>query len=834
MNNGQRQTLKQQQKLSPQQLQLMRLIQVPVVALEQILKEEVEKNPMLEITSDNGAFVESLPTTSTPDSNNNESEDTLDDDYGYRERQEMDRNQDPHQTNFISQQSFGDLLLDQLSLHNLTHRQMLIAQEIVGSIDDSGYMERSIELIANDLAFTQGIEVEPDEVQEVLNHVHQLDPAGIGARNLQECLSIQLHRIDAPQPDVLLAADIIDNFFDQFAKHNYDRIIEQLQITEDQLQSAIDSIRRLNPKPGMGESVESHANYIIPDFVVTRANGKLDLIITDSYLPQLQFSNYYQQMLTDLTSRSHLSPHDDETLNFLRSNNENANLFVEALNQRHATMAVVMKEILRIQRQFFLSGDPADKVPLLQKTLAENTGFDISTISRVVNSKYVQTEFGTFLLKECFSQSIKNDQDEDVSTEAVRTMLQEIVDSENKAKPYSDDALATLLKSKGIAIARRTVAKYRDILGIPSARQRRLLKSLALALMLALPMLTWAQTPQKESYYDSLLNARIREGQVQARQSKDTTKGTKSKGRGKDKNKPTKSNLAETALEIHDPEPAPTAIDTALAEGDELIDVMYDKSLPAPGALWYGANISGAHVRMGSLSMDSLPDELSIQLIKGSEKFAFPVKNIITSPYGWRWNRPHRGVDIRLKMGEPVHAAFNGVVRIARPMGAYGNLVVIRHYNGLETVYGHLSQIKVKPMQIVVAGQVIGLGGSTGRSTGPHLHFEVRFQYEAFDPEWILDFSNYSLRTRRLYLDKTYFGIRAPRAGEETNYKADKSIVPEEQARINQPTKPVYATLKKGETLAEFAKRNYSTVDKINALNPDMGVPKTGAKLRVR
>ena len=261
---------------------------------------------------------------------------------------------------------------------------------------------------------------------------------------------------------------------------------------------------------------------------------------------------------------------------------------------------------------------------------------------------------------------------------------------------------------------------------------------------------------------------------------------------------------------------------------------MYNSTLPPPSALWYGRNLSGSHVRLVDLSMDSLPDEISIRLLKDNEKFCFPVKNIITSPYGWRWNRPHRGVDIRLRMGEPVHAAFNGVVRIARPMGAYGNLVVIRHYNGLETVYGHLSRINVKPLQVVAAGQVVGLGGSTGRSTGPHLHFEVRFQYEPFDPEWILDFSNYTLRTRKLYLDKTYFGIRKPNKHEDLVYKADKSIVPEEADRKARSNKPVYATMRKGETLEEMAKRNYTTVEKLRALNPDISKFKSGTRLRVR
>lgn len=832
MNNSQRQLLKQQQKLSPQQLQLMQLIQLPITALEQRLKEELEKNPLLEVNSSDAGFTESLPEAASPNAAADEGVDTEDDDYSYRERQERDRNLDPRQPVFISEGSFGDHLIDQLHLRDLTPRQFLIAQELVGSLDDSGYIERSVELIANDLAFTQGMEVSPAEVTEVLSLVQQLDPPGIAARNLQECLSLQLHRIEPPSTELRCAQQVVDNCFDDFAKHNYEKIKEKLGITDELFVSAIDIIRNLNPKPGMGGAEVSQSQYIIPDFIVSRNEGKLTLVLADSYLPGLQFNDYYQQMLSSLAAKANPTRDEKETLGFLQANNDNAVMLVQSLSQRHDTMLRVMQAILAAQRPFFLSGDMADLKPLLQKDIAEVTGYDISTISRVVNSKYVQTEFGTFLLKDCFSQAIINTQGEEVATEAVRQALQEAVDNEDKSAPLSDDALADILKEKGFPVARRTVAKYRSLLGIPVARQRRMLPLLLFAIMMAFSTLGFAQQP-KESYFDSLLNARIREGQINARKASVANDDrTSSKGKTGKKGQKNTPNIG--ALEIHEPEPEPTAIDTVLALGDELINVMYDASLPAPSALWYGRHFSGAHVRMANMSMDSLPDEISIQLLKDNEKFCFPVKNVKTSPYGWRWNRPHRGVDIRLKTGDPVHAAFNGVVRIARSMGGYGNLVVLRHYNGLETVYGHLSKINVKPMQVVVAGQVIGLGGSTGHSTGPHLHFEVRFQYEAFDPEWLLDFSNYTLRTRRLYLDKTYFGIRKPRDGEDVNYKADKSIVPEELAKPKGPTKPVYATLRKGETLEDFAKRNYTTTDKLSKLNPEMGKPKPNTRLRVR
>lgn len=250
--------------------------------------------------------------------------------------------------------------------------------------------------------------------------------------------------------------------------------------------------------------------------------------------------------------------------------------------------------------------------------------------------------------------------------------------------------------------------------------------------------------------------------------------------------------------------------------------------------LFYHDNFSGAAVKLRNLSMDSLPDEVNIRVIRDSSEFYFPMKNILTSSYGWRpkFNRAHRGVDILLRTGDPIRACFPGVVRIARPMGGYGNVVVIRHQNGLETVYGHMSKILVKPRQIVKAGEVIGLGGSTGNSTGPHLHFEVRFQYEPFDPEWLLDFSNYTLRTRRLHLDKTYFGISVPKGNKRPIFKADKSIIKEAPIRTQQ--REIYHTVKPEDTLKLIAMQHSTTVEKIQELNPGLKKVKTGMRIRVR
>lgn len=276
--------------------------------------------------------------------------------------------------------------------------------------------------------------------------------------------------------------------------------------------------------------------------------------------------------------------------------------------------------------------------------------------------------------------------------------------------------------------------------------------------------------------------------------------------------------------------PDTVKVDSSLMRADDAIDMFYDIATPAPANLWYGNNFSSKRVRVRTLPLDSLPDEVNIRLARTDSEFCFPVKGKINSPYGWRWERAHRGVDINLNTGDPVHAAFNGVVRIACPMGGYGNVIVIRHYNGLETVYGHLSKIKVKPRQIVKAGEVIGLGGSTGHSTGPHLHFEVRFQYETFDPEWILDFKNYTLRTHNLKLNKTYFGVTRPRANCTVAYKADASYVKERSAR----RKGVYYTIQSHDSWECIAIRFSTTVEDIKKMNPDVSRPVEGTRIKVR
>ena len=344
---------------------------------------------------------------------------------------------------------------------------------------------------------------------------------------------------------------------------------------------------------------------------------------------------------------------------------------------------------------------------------------------------------------------------EEVAVETIKQCLSDAIAAEDKLAPLSDDALAKIFNEKGLPIARRTVAKYREQLGIPVARLRR-----TLVLLIALLASFGAQAQQ--SYYDSIIAARLEKAARMERAAKaELAKPAAKKPEAKAEPQP-----KVTPKQAPAEKPAP-----------ESVEPMRIEAYMVP--MWYDAFPRNRVNPHGRTKVDMLPDEINLVLIKDTSEFCFPVKDVKTSPYGWRWRRGHHGVDIRLRTGEPIHAAFGGTVRIASRMGGYGNCVVLRHPNGLETLYGHLSKINVKHGQQVAAGEVIGLGGSTGNSTGPHLHFECRFLYQTFDPEWILDFNSYTLRTRRLHLDKSYFGIRQPRKGEGLDYKADDSKIRE-------------------------------------------------------
>lgn len=721
----------------------MRLLQLPVTDLEQAIKEEVEKNPLLD--------AEAQDEQPLPQSDNDQSDWDIDedDDYGfdYRERLEQDPNQVRREFVVSDNQTVAEQLQQQLGLRHLSERQQTIATEIIGTLDDAGYLSRDLALIANDLAFRQGIEASPEEVEEVLHIVQSLEPAGIGARSLQECLSLQLERSDDEMQPVAL--DIVRNHFDDFANHRYERICTTLDISEEQLEEAATLIRRLNPKPaGSSASDPDSAAVIIPDIILTQHDGQLQFYLNDSHLPRLSLNSYYTNMLHEMEQQKG----DRETVQFLRAKQADAQGFIDLLQQRHDTIVRVMQYIVRHQRRFLLSGDPDMLQPMRQREVAEATGLDISTISRMANSKYMQTDFGTIALKECFSKGMAKDDGEEVSVETIKQRIADMIEQEDKQSPLSDDAIARQFNEKGLPVARRTVAKYREQMGIPVARLRR-------AIMLLLLIVFAGRMQAQMSYYDSIMAARLQAAEKARIEPKPATSPA-----------PRPSKPAAAPAKERPRDVAATALEAYIVP------------------VWYDAFPANRVNPLGRTKTDMLPDEINLRLVADSSDFCFPVKKPKTSNYGWRWNRGHHGVDIALQTGDPVHAAFGGTVRIASRMGGYGNCVVVRHANGLETLYGHLSKINVKKGQQVAAGEVVGLGGSTGNSTGPHLHFECRFLYQTFDPEWILDFKNYKLRTRRLHLDKTYFGIRKPQRGEKSDYKADGSIIREGKKRPTNKT----------------------------------------------
>ena len=727
----------------------MRLLQLPVTDLEQAIKEEVERNPLLEAEEPD---VLPLPQTDNQKSDWDSDED---DDYDYHEHLESDPNAVHRELVVADSLSATERILAQLHLKQLPERLMTIADEIVGTLDDAGYLGRDLALIANDLAFRQGIEASDSEMQQALGIVQSLDPAGIGARNLRECLLLQLQRIDPAdepaQPDALA---ILDKHFDDFASHRYEHLCDTLGLTEERLAEATELIRHLNPKPA-GSSTDDRdaAAPVIPDIVLTQHDGQLHFYLNDGHLPLLSLNEYYVDMLHSMEQEKG----NRATVQFLRTKQADAQQFIDLLKQRHNTIERVMRYIVRHQRQYLLTGNPDLLLPLRQREVAEATGLDISTVSRMANSKYLQTDFGTIALKECFSKGVATGDGEEVSVETIKQRIAHLIEDEDKHAPLSDDALAQALHDQGMPIARRTVAKYREQLGLPVARLRRLIVWLLLVAGGTLGL------QAQQSYYDSVVAARIARAAVQPQ-----TKAQAAE-------KPTEKKTVGGRKAVR-PEADKVAEESPTAEA---------YTVP----MWYDAFPANRVNPLGRTDLSQLPDEINLLLVRDSADFCFPVRGVRSSAYGWRWQRGHHGVDIALRTGDKVYAAFGGTVRVASRMGGYGNCVVVRHPNGLETLYGHLSKINVARGQHVKAGDVVGLGGSTGNSTGPHLHFECRFLYQTFDPEWILDFQQRTLRTRRLHLDKSYFGIRQPRQGEQVAYKADRSIIVEGKKRPkNKPT----------------------------------------------
>ncbi len=485
---------KQLQKLSPQQIQLMKLLQVPTANLEQRIKDEMEENPALELGENEGeneykeevanedeyAQDDNEPSGSEEEYDNidiseyvHEGDDeiadyrTRDDGYG-----EMEEKQD---IPFSVENSMHETLETQLGMLTLDAKERIIAEQLIGNIDNDGYLRRELDAIVNDLAFRQNIETTVEELEVLVKAIQHFEPAGIGARDLQECLLLQLERLENKSSDsVDIAIQLLTNYFDEFTKKHYDKIIRGLNITEDDLKKAINTIIRLNPKPGGAlEVVNKAESYIVPDFFIFNNNGKLELSLNSKNAPDLRISDGYREMLRDYDKGSKKDKRQKEAVLFIKQKIDAAKWFIDMIKQRQHTLLSTMDAIMNYQESFFFSGDETLLRPMILKDIAEVTGLDISTISRVANSKFVQTEFGTYRLKFFFSESLSTSSGEEVSTREVKTILTEVIENEDKQKPYSDELLTEILQKKGYNIARRTVAKYREQLNLPVARLRK-------------------------------------------------------------------------------------------------------------------------------------------------------------------------------------------------------------------------------------------------------------------------------------------------------------------------------------------------------------------------
>ena len=470
------------QKLSPQQIQLMKLIQLPTQAFEQRIAQEMQENPALE-----GGKEQSDERDDTYENDNYESEgETIEteiniDDYlsddeipSYKlSANNYSSDDEEKQIPYASGTSFTQFLMTQLNTFRLDEEEAEIAEFLVGSVDESGYIRRPIIDIMDDLAFTQNVYTSEDKIEKVLELVQQLDPAGVGARNLQECLLLQLER-KSPTAEVQLAIDIIEDAFELFSKKHYSKLQHKFNITEDELRGAIHEIEGLNPKPGGTYASNTRiVEHVVPDFTIRIVEGELELSLNGRNAPELHVSKEYSDMLKGYKAAKEKTKSQKDAVLFIKQKLDAAKWFIEAIRQRQQTLLVTMNAIMHYQADYFLSGDERKLRPMILKDIADTIQMDVSTVSRVANSKYVDTPYGTKLIKEFFSESMKNDQGEDVSTREIKKILEITIGEEDKKKPLTDDKLAKILKEKGYPIARRTVAKYREQLDLPVARLRK-------------------------------------------------------------------------------------------------------------------------------------------------------------------------------------------------------------------------------------------------------------------------------------------------------------------------------------------------------------------------
>ena len=475
------------QKLSPQQIQMIKLLEVPAMQLEQRIKKELEENPALE---------------EGPDEEDTQGEDEEDVDFEKEERDQEEFGLDDYlndedipdyrlQVNntskdedrrdeipYASGSSFHDSLISQFNLRSDTEREDILGEYIIGNIDDDGYLRREVENMVDDLAFLQNITTDTDELTVVLKIIQDLEPAGVGARDLRECLLLQLERKDKSVRSVALATTVLTDYFEEFSRRHYEKIMSKLGISEEDMKSIVDEVLKLNPKPGgaVSDPYSKSAQHIIPDFILEQTDTGLELSLNNRNIPELKISRGYSEMLESYSRDKAAGKQNRDAIMFVKQKLDSAKWFIDAIRQRQNTLLLTMNAILQYQREYFIEGDDTKLRPMILKDVAEMTGLDISTVSRVANSKYIQTHFGIYPLKFFFSEGMQTDSGDEVSTREIKRILQECLGNEDKRRPLTDEKLTEILQEKGYQIARRTVAKYREQLNIPVARMRKEIK----------------------------------------------------------------------------------------------------------------------------------------------------------------------------------------------------------------------------------------------------------------------------------------------------------------------------------------------------------------------
>ncbi|WP_372774429.1 RNA polymerase factor sigma-54 [Mangrovibacterium sp.] len=469
------------QKLSPQQIQVIKLLEIPTVQLEQRIKKELEENPVLEMQNDTPDEEGDMRDDENSTDKDNEEfslEDYMDeDDIPDYKLSANNYSKDDKQMDipYSAGTSFHESMHEQLGLTDLDDEKRKLAEYVIGNIDDDGYLRRDLLSISDDLAFNMNMNVSEQELEELLEIIQEFDPAGVGARDLRECLLLQIQRRKA-NPSTMLAEKIISDNFEEFTKKHYDKILRKYEISENELKDAIAEILKLNPKPGGSYSnpLSKSNQVIVPDFILENHDGELQLSLNQRNVPDLRMNAHYMEMLKGYSeNRKNISRDQKDAMLFVKQKLDSAKWFIDAIRQRHQTLLVTMSEIIDFQKEYFQDGDETKLKPMILKDIADRTGLDISTISRVSNSKYIQTNFGIFALKYFFSEGMQKDTGEEVSTREIKKILEDCISAEDKRKPLTDDRLAQILKEKSYPIARRTVAKYREQLGIPVARMRK-------------------------------------------------------------------------------------------------------------------------------------------------------------------------------------------------------------------------------------------------------------------------------------------------------------------------------------------------------------------------